>query len=139
MNLPKIDRKYWVCMGLAVLLLLFLYYKNYTKPSYNKKNYNNLKISLISFHTKWCGYSQKLMDTGKWDAVKKHFNNTDVEVFDVDCDAQPTIAEKHKIDAYPTIKLIISTPKETFDYIYNDQAEPEKIISFVDAHLNKYK
>ena len=83
---------------------------------YNEEFNNPPVATLTIYHVEWCGYCKRAMPEFK--KVMRHhgqvFNNHLLRVNTVDCDKNPKLAEKEKIDSYPTIKLKL--PNKTHTY-----------------------
>jgi len=83
----------------------------------NKQNDNtDNNVTVIYFYTEWCPYCKK--SRPEWESFKElvqmnSFSNN-VEFQEVDCDNDPDLANKYKIEGYPTIKLLYRG--EVYDY-----------------------
>ena len=65
---------------------------------------------LYLFYTEWCPHCKKTKP--EWEQLKKNYsgnnniNGYKLNFIEVDCDANPEIADKFKVEGYPTIKLV---------------------------------
>lgn len=140
------DRSYMVLMFLLVLLfitLLLVIYSNYIKDIISKKHVlnseyiNNVskqeEILLLYFYTEWCPYcKQSMPEINKFEEYIKGETgsaNYNITLTKIDCDKQTTIADKYKIEAYPSIKLIYKNK------VYDYDAKPNKanLIQFLET------
>ena len=140
------DRSYMLFMFLLVLLfitLMLLLYNNYIKDIISKKHVlnseyvNNVskqdEILLLYFYTEWCPYcKQSMPEINRFEEHIKGENgsaNYNITFTKIDCDKQTTIADKYKIEAYPSIKLIYKNK------VYDYDARPNKanLIQFMET------
>lgn len=140
------DRSYMLFMFLLVLLfitLMLLLYNNYIKDIISKKHVlnseyvNNVtkqdEILLLYFYTEWCPYcKQSMPEINRFEEHIKGENgsaNYNITLTKIDCDKQTTIADKYKIEAYPSIKLIYKNK------VYDYDARPNKanLIQFLET------
>jgi thioredoxin-like negative regulator of GroEL len=140
------DRSYMLLMFLLVLLfitLLLVIYSNYIKDIISKKHVlnseyvNNVskqeEILLLYFYTEWCPYcKQSMPEINKFEEYIKGETgsaNYNITLTKIDCDKQTTIADKYKIEAYPSIKLIYKNK------VYDYDAKPNKanLIQFLET------
>ena len=74
---------------------------------------------LYLFYTEWCPHCKKTKP--EWEQLKKNYsgnnnvNGYKLNFIDVDCDANPEIADKFKVEGYPTIKLVKGNQIVEFD------------------------
>lgn len=140
------DRSYMLFMFLLVLLfitLMLLLYNNYIKDIISKKHVlnseyvNNVskqdEILLLYFYTEWCPYcKQSMPEINRFEEHIRGENdsaNYNITLTKIDCDKQTTIADKYKIEAYPSIKLIYKNK------VYDYDARPNKanLIQFMET------
>jgi len=140
------DRSYMLFMFLLVLLfitLMLLLYNNYIKDIISKKHVlnseyvNNVtkqdEILLLYFYTEWCPYcKQSMPEINRFEEHIRGENdsaNYNITLTKIDCDKQTTIADKYKIEAYPSIKLIYKNK------VYDYDARPNKanLIQFLET------
>ena len=140
------DRSYMLLMFLLVLLfitLLLVIYSNYIKDIISKKHVlnseyiNNVskqeEILVLYFYTEWCPYcKQSMPEINKFEEYIKGETgsaNYNITLTKIDCDKQTTIADKYKIEAYPSIKLIYQNK------VYDYDAKPNKanLIQFLET------
>jgi len=119
---------------ILMIITYYIYYK-YIKPKIitdnplNKEligkdfNYSNNDILIMLFKTEWCPYCKKAKP--EWDKFQEYVNvenkknNYVITLSVIDCDEKPDLAEKYKIEGYPTIKLLYKN--EIYDY----EAKPD--------------
>lgn len=140
------DRSYMLLMLLLVLFfitLLLLLYNSYIKDIISKKHVlnseyiNNVskqeEILILYFYTEWCPYcKQSMPEINRFEEHIKGENdsaNYNITLTKIDCDKQSTIADKYKIEAYPSIKLIYKNK------VYDYDARPNKdnLIQFMET------
>ena len=140
------DRSYMLLMFLLVLLfitLLLVIYSNSIKDIISKKHVlnseyvNNVskqeEILLLYFYTEWCPYcKQSMPEINRFEEYIKGETgsaNYNIILTKIDCDKQTTIADKYKIEAYPSIKLIYKNK------VYDYDAKPNKanLIQFLET------
>lgn len=140
------DRSYILLMMLLVILfitLLLVIYNNYIKDIISKKHVlnseyvNNVnkqdEILLLYFYTEWCPYcKQSMPEINKFEEYIKGETgsaNYNITLTKIDCDKQSTIADKYKVEAYPSIKLIYK------NNVYDYDARPNKanLIQFMET------
>ena len=140
------DRSYMLFMVLLVILfitLMLLLYNNYIKDIISKKHVlnseyvNNVtkqdEILLLYFYTEWCPYcKQSMPEINRFEEHIRGENdsaNYNITLTKIDCDKQTTIADKYKIEAYPSIKLIYK------NNVYDYDARPNKanLIQFLET------
>lgn len=140
------DRSYILLMLLLVILfitLLLIIYNNYIKDIISKKHVlnseyvNNVnkqdEILLLYFYTEWCPYcKQSMPEINKFEEYIKGQTdsaNYNITLTKIDCDKQTTLADKYKIEAYPSIKLIYKNK------VYDYDARPNKanLIQFMET------
>jgi thiol-disulfide isomerase/thioredoxin len=133
-------------MFLLVLLfitLLLVIYSNSIKDIISKKHVlnseyiNNVnkqdEILLLYFYTEWCPYcKQSMPEINRFEEYIKGETgsaNYNIILTKIDCDKQTTIADKYKIEAYPSIKLIYKNK------VYDYDAKPNKanLIQFLET------
>lgn len=105
-------------ISLIFLALAIYVYITYVtpklKPQYaeNKEFIQKTETSeaeLYFFFTEWCPHCKKAKP--EWQKLKDEFadkkvNNTTVYFREIDCDKNEEVADKFKVDGYPTIKLV---------------------------------
>ena len=67
------------------------------------------EVELFIFTVEWCPHSKKAIPI--WEQLKaeynnKPFNNHNIIFIQVDGEENPELADKYKVEGYPTIKLI---------------------------------
>ena len=145
------DKKLIMLVVILIILftsLFFFVYNNYIKSFItknhslnrefiskdNKKIYNN-DVLIIFFYTEWCPYcKQALPEIRKFEdyiVSENSKNDFVITLTKIDCDKDSTIADKYKIESYPTIKLIYKNE------IYNYDAKPNRsnLIKFVETSI----
>jgi thiol-disulfide isomerase/thioredoxin len=136
---------------IAILIIIFssvfyFVYNNYIKNSIIKnhslnkeftsrdKNTSN-DVLILFFYTEWCPYcKQALPEIKKFEnhiASQNAKNDYVITLTKIDCDKNSTIADKYKVEGYPTIKLIYKNE------VYNYDAKPIKanLITFLETSI----
>ncbi len=90
---------------------------------------SSLKKTFVCFYSNNCTHCHKLINTGKWDAVEKHFAGSNVKVLKYEETSNPEKMSQFNIGAFPTIKLIHENG-QTIEY--EGLREPANLISFVE-------
>ena len=91
---------------------------------------------LYLFYTEWCHHCKKTKP--EWEQLKKNYsgnnnvNGYKLNFIDVDCDANPEIADKFKVEGYPTIKLVKGNQIVEFDA----KADVKTLEQFLSTVLN---
>ena len=91
---------------------------------------------LYLFYTEWCPHCKKTKP--EWEQLKKNYsgnnnvNGYKLNFIDVDCDANPEIADKFKVEGYPTIKLVKGNQIVEFDA----KADVKTLEQFLSTVLN---
>lgn len=126
------------------IVLSYYSYNTFVKPMLKNKHILNKEfinkdsptgndVLIMFFFTEWCPYCKKAKP--EWDQFKEYIENTNntnqyqVKLLSIDCDKSPDVADKYKIEGYPTIKLVYKG--DTYDY----DAKPTKedLIKFVET------
>ena len=133
-------------ISIIFIIILFFIYNNFIKDFINKnhvlnKEYinnekNNNDVLIIFFYTEWCPYCKQALP--EIDKFEKYINGLNEEndyvitLSKIDCDKNTTIADKYKVEGYPTIKLIYKGD------IYNYDAKPnsENLKQFLESSIN---
>jgi thiol-disulfide isomerase/thioredoxin len=131
-----LSNKIWLMGGLLFTLLFVVisYYSfnNYIKPliSGHKLNSEFKKtgvegvddvddISIMYFYTEWCPYCKKAEpEWVKFEEYVDNINNTNdykVILSSINCDEKKSIADKHEVVGYPTVKLFYKGNVHDFD------------------------
>ena len=106
-------------------------YNNYVKPRVDAAYVPNKEFiqkdggpkdtaDLYFFYTTWCPYCKKALPV--WEKFKEQVeptgvNGVKINFIEVDCDKDSKIADKYKVEEYPTIKAI--SKDGVFDYDAN--------------------
>lgn len=111
----------------------FVLNREYVNKEVEKK-ISEKKIKIIYFYTEWCPYCKK--SKPEWNSFKELIDlqtfSDRIEFNEVDCDKEPEIANKYKIEGYPTIKLIYNG--EIYDY--DAKPESKMLLEFVESIIN---
>ena len=142
--LSKNNAKSIILLIIFIILFSIISYFIYSKFIKNKYshilnkefNYTNTtnssnKVNLYYFYTEWCPYCKKANPV--WDdfckEIDSKYNNTSYQFnyFKIDCEKNQKMAEKYKVEGYPTIKM------EYNKTIYDYNAKPDKnnLLEFV--------
>jgi thiol-disulfide isomerase/thioredoxin len=138
-----------VILIIIFTIVFFFVYNNYIKNfisknhSLNKefvskedkaKNASN-DVLIMFFYTEWCPYcKQALPEIKKFEDYiisENTKNDYIITLTKIDCDKNSTIADKYKVESYPTIKLIYKGE------VYNYDAKPNRnnLIKFVETSI----
>ena len=123
------NKKFWL-----ILFLLFVFicaaiyvYNSFVKPRMNasyvankeyiqKQETSGKSADLYFFFTTWCPHCKTAMPI--WEKLKEQttsVNGVTINYIEVDCEKDPTLAEKYKVEGYPTIKLAYNNKVIEFD------------------------
>ena len=127
------------------VIVFFFVYNNYIKNfitknhSLNREYINTDKttndVLILFFYTEWCPYcKQALPEIKKFEDYIVGINAENdyiITLTKIDCDKNSTIADKYKIESYPTIKLLYKNE------VYNYDAKPIKnnLIEFLKTSI----
>ena len=136
----------WVIRGVIFLITSLVFYAVYKKyittyslPKYapNKEfvadNGEREVAEVLFFYTNWCPHCKTAKP--EWQALQSEVNGTikgKIIVFkSVDCDKDTALADKFKVEGYPTIKLVYDNK------IYDYDAKPNKdtLLQFLNSVL----
>ena len=96
---------------------------------------NDDKVAQIYlFKVDWCPHCKQakpIFDEAETVSKTKELNGYTVVFKTVDCEAEPELADKFKIEGYPTIKLV----KDGQVFEYDAKPETEKIVEFLETML----
>ena len=89
---------------------------------------------LFLFKVDWCPHCKKAMPV--FEEVEKELNGRPINGYTVtfktiDCEAEPDMADKFKIEGYPTVKLV----KDGQVIEYDAKPEKDKIMEFLNTVL----
>ncbi len=115
--------RFWMILIVAIFFLIvaiYLYNKYVTPMVDNKYVANNefqqksddsdvQNVELYIFTVNWCPHSKKAIPI--WEQLKaeysnKTFNNYNIDFIQVDGEENPSLADKYKVEGYPTIKMV---------------------------------
>ena len=134
----------------TILIIIFILvsvfvYNNYIK-NFIEKNHSvnrefvetrdtNNDVLILYFYTEWCPYcKQALSEIKKFEEYITTLNATNdyiITLTKIDCDKSSTIADKYKIENYPSIKLIYK--KEV--YTYDAKPSKEHLKQFLETSI----
>jgi thiol-disulfide isomerase/thioredoxin len=141
-------KKFGIILVVTVILIVtaVYFYKSYFKAKIAKDYVPNKEFApgprqgeiptadLYFFYTQWCPHCKTARI--EWNLFKKQLGNKTVKdkkinFIEVDCDQEKALAEKYKIEGYPTIIL-------TFDnkvIEYDAKTTTETLHQFLDSSL----
>lgn len=141
------NRKVFFILGIScvfILISIYLYYYHISpriNPSYvsNKEFIKDdeaeAEAEIYLFYTTWCPHCKKAKPI--WTKIKEEYdgkkiNNHMLYFREVDCEKEEELADKFKIEGYPTIKLIVGNREIEYD------AKPteENIKEFIHSSLD---
>lgn len=97
----------------------------------------NKTVDLYLFYTEWCPHCKKAKP--EWETLKNNYsgaktvNEYKINFVEVDCEANPDLANKFNVEGYPTIKMVKGNQIIEFD------AKPEvkNLEEFLSTVLSK--
>ena len=141
------DKKGLIIILITILLFLFLImiiYNNFIKGLINKNHQVNKEFAspsssddvlILYFYTQWCPYcKQSMPEIKKFEDYVTGLNAENsykITVTKIDCDENTTMADKYKIQGYPTIKLIYKGKV----YDYDAKPTKENLIQFLETTI----
>jgi len=115
----------------TIFIIIAIYtYKTYISPSsktnyvankefVNKGDENEIESAdLYFFYTEWCPHCKTAKPIWKElqvDIGTDKINGKKIHFIAVDCDKDPSTAEKYKVEGYPTIKLVVGNQVIEYD------------------------
>ena len=129
-----------ILLIIIFIIIMFYVYNNFIKNfiinkhslnrEFAKQSDNSDAVLILFFYTKWCPYcKQSMPEINKFEDYINGLTDQTITITKIDCDEKPTIADKYKIEGYPTIKLIYKGTT------YNYDAKPSKdnLIQFLES------
>lgn len=143
------DKKSLLLITILIIIfssVFYFVYNNYIKNSIIKNHSLNKEfvsrdkstsndVLILFFYTEWCPYcKQALPEIKKFEnyiVSQNAKNDFVITLTKIDCDKNSTIADKYKVEGYPTIKLIYKNE------VYNYDAKPDKanLIKFLETSI----
>ena len=148
LNRITYDKKQILFVTILVIIFILVsvfVYNNYIK-NFIEKNHSvnrefvdtrdtNNDVLILYFYTEWCPYcKQALSEIKKFEEYITTLNATNdyiITLTKIDCDKNSTIADKYKIENYPSIKLIYK--KEV--YTYDAKPSKEHLKQFLETSI----
>ena len=128
-----------IAILLFICVLCYLVYRMYNghvKNSYEtpEQGGNNNIVEVMYFYTNWCPHCKNAKP--EWDQFKeiyqgKTINNMKINCLDINCDEDEATADKYKVEAYPTIKLL----KDGTVYEYDAKPNVDTLGQFLNSVL----
>lgn len=142
------NKKIIILLGVTVLFIIIAIYlyNNYISPRMNPAYVSNKEFvrgsdeegedaEIFLFYTEWCPHCKKAKPI--WAKLKEEYdgkrvNNHTLYFREVDCEKEEELADKFKIEGYPTIKLLVGDKEIEYD------AKPteENIREFIHSSLD---
>tara|TARA_X000001036_G_scaffold440135_2_gene494829 strand:+ start:8256 stop:8738 length:483 start_codon:yes stop_codon:yes gene_type:complete len=133
----------YVILGILLFIgvLLYLAYRMYN--GHVKKNVkyeepeaggNTNIVEVMYFYTNWCPHCKNAK--AEWEQFKtiyqgKTIKNMKINCLDINCDEDESTADKYKVEAYPTIKLV----KDGTVYEYDAKPNVDTLGQFLNSVL----
>ena len=130
-----------IAILLFVGVLCYLVYRMYNAHVKNSASYetpeqggNSNIVEVMYFYTNWCPHCKNAKP--EWDQFKeiyqgKTINNMKFNCLDINCDEDEATADKYKVEAYPTIKLL----KDGTVYEYDAKPNVDTLGQFLNSVL----
>lgn len=115
--------RFWMIMAVIIIFIIIAIYVYYTyvTPTIDKKFIPNSEfhqedegsevqeVELLFFTVAWCPHSKKAIPV--WEELKKEYNGKtynghNIVFVQIDGEDNPDMADKYKVEGYPTIKLV---------------------------------
>lgn len=144
------NKKFLLVIFIAIIFILasIYVYKTYVSSKLDSDYVDNKEFSttttsmnnsydsvdLYFFGVPWCPHSKKAASI--WEDIKikyqdKKINDKKINFIQVDCDQDPELADKFKIEGYPTIKLI----KDNQVIEYDAKPEKDTLMQFLNSTI----
>jgi len=141
------DKKYILFIVILIIIFtsafVFVYNTYISKEhSLNREFIDSSKnttkdVLILYFYTEWCPYCKQesilseIKNFEDYIIESNEKNDFIITLTKIDCDKNSTIADKYKVEGYPTIKLIYK------NNVYNYYAKPTKdsLIQFVESSI----
>ena len=126
---------------LFVGVLCYLVYRMYNGHVKSSAKYetpeqggNSNIVDVMYFYTNWCPHCKNAKP--EWEQFKtiyqgKTINNMKIKCLDINCDDDESTADKYKVEAYPTIKLV----KDGTVYDYDAKPNVDTLGQFLNSVL----
>ena len=142
---------FWIILlAIVFFICIAIYvYNKYVSPMVNKEfvpnqeyvdentsdSNNNETVILYMFVVEWCPHSKKALPV--WEKIKEKYNgkainNYTINFILVDGEAEADLADKYKVEGYPTIKLV----KGNQVIEYDAKPSVEHLTEFLNSTLN---
>jgi thiol-disulfide isomerase/thioredoxin len=123
--------------GIAIIFIIitiFVYNQYVKQAAYNPNNEykkSDKTAEIMLFYTAWCPYSQTTLK--QWYTYKENYKgNFKLAFVEIDCDEQKSMADKYKIENYPTIILIYNDK----NYIFDAEMNESTLTQFINTIMN---
>ena len=145
------DKKSLIVLVILIIIfssVFYFVYNNYIKNTIiNKHSLNREFVSkdkdkdknnvlILFFHTEWCPYCKQALPEIKkleeYIVTQNAKNDYKTILSKIDCDKNSTLADKYKVEGYPSIKLVYKND------VYNYDAKPDKasLIKFIETSID---
>lgn len=139
---------YAIFLTIVLTIITYFVYSKFIGPIFSKHVLNreytknddldtSNDVVVILFFTEWCPYCKSAMP--EWNKFTDYvneansINNFKITLNKIDCDKYEKLADKYKIEAYPTIKLLYKGK------VYNYEARPDKkrLVEFLETFVDQ--
>jgi len=140
--------RFWMIMTVIIIFIIIAIYVYYTyvtpvvdknfipNSEFHQEDDNEAQqVELLFFTVEWCPHSKKAIPV--WEELKKEYNGTTynghkIVFVQIDGEDNPDMADKYKVEGYPTIKLVKGNQVIEYD------AKPtiENLKEFLDSTLS---
>ena len=128
------------------IFLTFYLYNSFVKPNIKKthqlnkefidgsQEFNENDVLMVLFRTQWCPHCKTAeLEWNKFSEYidRENSGNTKYQVIlvQIDCDKYPVLADKYKVEGYPTLKLFYKGTT----YHYDAKIRKEQLIEFLES------
>ena len=128
------------------IILTFYLYNSFVKPNIQKthqlnrefidtsQEFNENDVLMVLFRTQWCPHCKTAeLEWKKFSEYieRKNSGNTKYQVIlvQIDCDNYSVLADKYKVEGYPTLKLFYKGTT----YHYDAKVRKEQLIEFLES------
>jgi len=141
---------YGIFLTIIITIITYFIYNKFIAPlfskhvlnkEYIKQDESSNDVIILLFFTEWCPYCKSAMP--EWDKFTDYvkqvnsINNFTITLNTVDCDKDEYLADKYKIEGYPTIKLIYKGRVYDYDAKPDNKRLIEFLKTFVDHDIKK--
>lgn len=105
-----------------------------TSDNFDQVVYESGKDTLVEFYASWCGHCKSL--TPKYEKLGETYQNSDVQIAKIECEANRVICSQFGIQGFPTLKLFRKDLSDPVDY--SGDREHDALVKFIGENTHEY-